>query len=152
MEYVTFYNSPIGEIEIKADEKFITSLDFVFKSNDKLPEKLNPVLRQCRKELDMYFHGKLKNFNVKVKPEGTDFQKSIWKAIRSIKYGKTMTYGVIAKKTGNPNSIRAAANACAKNPIAIIIPCHRVIGSNGNLTGYSSGIWRKEFLLNLEKE
>ncbi len=151
MEYVTYFNSPIGEIEIKSDEKFITSLDFVFKSNEKLPEKLNPVLKQCKKELDLYFQGKLKTFTVRVKPEGTEFQKSVWKAIKTVKYGKTMTYREIAKKTGSPDSVRAAGTACGKNPVAIIIPCHRIIGSNGKLTGYSGGIWRKEFLLKLEK-
>lgn len=152
MEYTAYYNSPIGEIETKADDKFITSLDFVFKAKDKLPEKLNPVLKQCRKELDLYFRGKLKTFSVKLKPEGTDFQKSIWKAITSAKHGKTLTYKQIAEKAGNAKSVRAAGTACGKNPIAIIIPCHRIIGSDGKLTGYAGGLWRKEYLLKLEAE
>jgi methylated-DNA-[protein]-cysteine S-methyltransferase len=100
--------------------------------------------------LQSYFEGDLQNFNLKLDPEGTDFQKKVWDLLYKIPYGKTWTYAEMANKLGDPKVIRAAASANGKNPVAIIIPCHRVVGTNGSLTGYAGGLENKRFLLDLE--
>ena len=111
----------------------------------------NPHFKTLEKELEEYFEGKLKDFTVPLAPVGTDFQKKVWEILRTIPYGTTRTYQQQADILGNPKAVRAVANANGLNKISIIIPCHRVIGSNGTLTGYGGGIWRKQKLLELEK-
>jgi methylated-DNA-[protein]-cysteine S-methyltransferase len=109
-----------------------------------------PVLLQLRTELDEYFAGTRKSFNVKLAPEGTEFQRAAWTALTKIPFGQTRSYGEQAASIGNPKAVRAIGAANGKNPIAIVVPCHRVIGANGTLTGYAGGLDKKEFLLKLE--
>jgi len=110
----------------------------------------NVFLRQARRELAEYFDGKRKRFEIALAPEGTKFQRAVWKAIYKVGYGKTITYGELARSAGNPGSARAAGAATGRNPISIIVPCHRIVGSNGSLTGYAGGLDRKRALLALE--
>ena len=151
MEHIfkAYYNSPIGYIQILGNEHSIISLDFIDEINN--DEKRNDLLNTCITELDEYFKGKRRSFSLNLLLNGTDFQKKVWKALINIPYGKTVSYKDIAKAIGNEKSARAVGNANNKNKIAIIVPCHRVIGSNGLLTGYAGGIWRKEWLINHEK-
>lgn len=147
--FKAYYNSPIGYIQILGTEHSIISLDFIdeIKNN----EKRNDLLNTCITELDEYFNRKRQSFSLNLLLDGTDFQKKVWNALINIPYGKTVSYKDIAKAIGNEKSVRAVGNANNKNKIAIIIPCHRVIGSNGSLIGYAGGLWRKEWLINHEK-
>ena len=107
-------------------------------------------LRECVLQLKEYFKGERTNFNLLLNPQGTKFQKLVWKELCDIEYGKTTSYLVQSKKIGDVKAVRAVAAANGKNPISIVIPCHRVIGSDGSLTGYAGGIWRKKWLLDYE--
>ena len=143
------FNSPVGLIEIKGTEKDIKSVSFVEEENagsNTFPD----VILQCKRELDEYFNGNRKTFNVSLNPDGTDFQKSVWNELLKIEFGNTSTYMAIAKKLNNPGAVRAVGLANGKNPIGVIIPCHRVIGEDGSLTGYAGGLWRKKWLLDHE--
>lgn len=108
------------------------------------------VLRQAKRELAEYFAGKRKRFAVALSPKGTPFQRSVWKAIATVGFGETITYGELARRAGHPGSARAAGAATGRNPIGIIVPCHRIMGANGSLTGYAGGLQRKRALLALE--
>jgi methylated-DNA-[protein]-cysteine S-methyltransferase len=110
----------------------------------------HPVLRQARRELKEYFAGKRARFSVRLDPQGTVFQRAIWKAIAGVGFGKTIAYGELARRAGCPGSARAAGAATGRNPISIIVPCHRIVGSTGSLTGYAGGLARKKALLELE--
>ena len=101
-------------------------------------------------QLNEYFTGNRKTFNLKLNPQGTEFQKKVWEALQNVPYGKTITYLEQSKVLGNVKAIRAVAGANGKNPISIVIPCHRIIGSDGSLTGYAGGLWRKKWLLEHE--
>jgi methylated-DNA-[protein]-cysteine S-methyltransferase len=147
----TYYNSPIGLIEITGTEDLITSLYFVDDELNPHP-KSNSYLENCTTQLDEYFNGKRKDFNLKMEPDGSEFQKKVWNELRNIRYGETKSYLQVSKILGDVLAIRAVANANGQNRISIIIPCHRVIGSNGSLTGYAGGIWRKKWLLQHEKK
>lgn len=149
MHCIYKYNSIIGDIFISADENFLLSVQFV--NHNFIENKENKIIRQTIKQLDEYFRGKRKKFELPLNPKGTEFQKKVWQQLMNIPYGKTSTYKDIATLIGNTNASRAVGNANNKNPIAIIIPCHRVIGSNNKLTGYAGGLDKKEKLLNLEK-
>lgn len=149
MHCIYKYNSIIGDIFISADENFLLSVQFV--NHNFIENKENKIIRQTIKQLDEYFRGKRKKFELPLNPKGTEFQKKVWLQLMKIPYGKTATYKDIATLIGNTNASRAVGNANNKNPIAIIIPCHRVIGSNNKLTGYAGGLDKKEKLLNLEK-
>ena len=107
-------------------------------------------IAQCRRELREYFRGERRFFDMPLAPEGTDFQRRVWDAIARIPYGETITYAELAKRAGSPGSARAAGSATGHNPLGIIVPCHRVVGSDGSLTGYAGGIERKTRLLELE--
>lgn len=156
--------TPLGTMIACANENGICMLEF--SDRKALPTELkeiskhfdanivqgeNPHFKTLEKELEEYFEGKRKDFTVLLAPVGTDFQKKVWKILRTIPYGTTRTYQQQADILGNPEAVRAVANANGLNKISIIIPCHRVIGSNGTLTGYGGGIWRKQKLLELEK-
>jgi len=143
-------NTPIGKMIATADEKAITSLDFTDETDSTSSE--NPLLIRLEEELREYFEGKRQSFTLPLSPNGTVFQKEAWKRLCAIPYGETISYATEAKVFGNPKAVRAVANANGRNPIAILIPCHRVIASDGGIGGYSGGVWRKEFLLALEKE
>lgn len=147
---VTYFDSPIGLIEIQSDNGEIISLDFL--KEKRYDEKLEPVLAEAKRQLKDYFDGKRKVFDLPLKTTGTEFQNKVWKELTKIPYGKTLSYKDIAVCIGNENACRAVGNANNKNKIAIIIPCHRVVGSNGKLVGYEGGLWRKKWLLEHELE
>lgn len=144
-----YYNSPIGILEISCENNCLTALKSVAKV--KTSSKETDFYKKIRIQLDEYFSGKRKDFDIKVTQNGTDFQKKVWKELLKIPYGETVSYSEIAKNIGNKNASRAVGGACNKNPIMIVVPCHRVIAKNGNLTGFAYGLTMKEFLLNLEK-
>jgi methylated-DNA-[protein]-cysteine S-methyltransferase len=120
--------------------------------NAEIVERDDEILEKTRRQLDEYLEGRRKAFDVPVLMTGTDFQKRVWKALMRIPYGATSTYGQIAKAIGNPRAVRAVGGACGANPIAIIVPCHRVVGSNGGLVGYGGGLPLKRRLLALEQK
>lgn len=145
----TYYKTPIGTAKIEGDNNGIFAVTLIEESIDtslKIPEDLS----ECVQQLSEYFNGTRKKFNLKLNPQGTDFQKCVWNELLNVPYGKTRTYLEQTKKLGNIKAIRAVASANGKNPIWIIIPCHRIIGSDGSLTGYAGGIWRKKWLLEHE--
>ncbi|MCL4299245.1 MAG: methylated-DNA--[protein]-cysteine S-methyltransferase [Anaerolineae bacterium] len=113
---------------------------------------LPPVMAACLAQLDAYFKGEGREFSFKLEPAGTDFQKAVWRQLLTIPYGQTASYLDVARQVSNEKAVRAVGAANGQNPIAIIVPCHRVIGSNGQLTGYGGGLWRKAWLLNHEKK
>lgn len=152
---ITYYKTPIGTAKIIGDDSGIQSisvldseLDIERSRNeqDEIPE----CLQKCVTQLNEYFSGSRKEFNLKLNPQGTDFQKKVWGELLNISFGKSRTYLEQSKSFGDPKAIRAVASANGKNPIMIVIPCHRVIGTDGSLTGYASGIWRKKWLLEHE--
>ncbi len=143
------YDTPLGKIGIGADEGFIKSIDFGGADSGVNCE--TELIKRAWTELSEYFEGRRRRFTVPVAPEGTEFQKRVWSELREIPYGETRSYGEIAEALGGKNAARAVGMACNKNPVPIIIPCHRVIGSGGALTGYASGITIKEKLLDIEK-
>lgn len=144
-------NTPIGIAKINGDADGVRSIIF---SNKKPPitKEIPKVLQECVSQLEEYFNGTRTEFMVKTNPQGTDFQRKTWKTLQEIPYGKTISYIQQSKILNKPNALRAVANANGKNLLAIIIPCHRVIGSDETLTGYAGGIWRKEWLLEHEIE
>ena len=144
-----YYNSPIGILEITCENNYLTALKSVAKVKTSSNE--TDFYKRIRTQLDEYFSGKRKVFDIKITQNGTDFQKKVWKELLKIPYGETLSYSEIAQNIGNENASRAVGGACNKNPIMIVVPCHRVIAKNGNLTGFAYGLTMKEFLLNLEK-
>lgn len=145
-----YYKSPIGVIEIKGNDEGIVSLYYLEK--DTVSFETPDCLAECVKQLDEYFKGTRKNFSLKLNVSGTDFRKKVWQKLQDIPYGETCSYLDIAKAIGDEKAVRAVGGANHNNSINIIIPCHRVIGSSGNLTGYGGGLWRKNWLLKHEKK
>ncbi|MEI4623055.1 methylated-DNA--[protein]-cysteine S-methyltransferase [Bacillus pfraonensis] len=145
--YRAYYDSEIGLLEITANDEGITSVIFV---EERKEETKNQIVEQCLTELDEYFHQKRTEFTVPLSAIGTQFQKSVWDALYTIPYGVSASYLDIAKKVGNTKAVRAIGGANSRNPISIIVPCHRVIGKSGKLVGYAGGLWRKEWLLKHE--
>jgi methylated-DNA-[protein]-cysteine S-methyltransferase len=144
-----YYKTPIGTAKIVGDDKGINSISIIDEAQE--TSKEIPIsLQECVQQLDAYFKGSLKKFNLKLNPQGTDFQKRVWNALLNVPFGKTRSYLEQTKKIGDVKAIRAVASANGKNPIWIVIPCHRIIGSDGSLTGYAGGIWRKKWLLEHE--
>jgi O-6-methylguanine DNA methyltransferase len=133
---------------ISADEKGITSIRFV--SESAAEASPSALTLACCEQLEAYFDGHLTTFSVPLNPSGTAFQQQVWGQLQAIPYGQTVSYGAIANGIGKPTASRAVGMANGKNPLTIIVPCHRVIGSNGKLTGYAGGLTRKQFLLALE--
>lgn len=149
--------SPVGDITLIADENSLCAIYWPNQKpdNSKFPDlekKNSKVLRLAAKQLGDYFKGKRIEFDLPLRPVGTDFQEQVWKALTKIGYGDTVSYANIANKIKNPKAVRAVGAAIGRNPISIIIPCHRVIGSNGKLAGFAGGLSTKEFLLNLENK
>ncbi len=142
------YPSPVGTLWIEAEQGYITSISYREQQQGEKAE--TPLIRQAYSQLDEYFRGERKQFDLPLKPAGTPFQQQVWQALRKIPYGETRTYGEIAAAIGNPRACRAVGMANHCNPIAIVIPCHRVIGTNGSLTGYAGGFDIKQKLLELE--
>ena len=149
-KYISYLKSPIGQIKITADDNAVNSILFVFDDTEIEPENSNNIIEKCKQQLKEYFTGKRKEFDVEIRQEGTEFQQKIWSELIKIPYGKTVSYNDIAKKVGGRNMMRAVGAANGKNQISIIVPCHRVIGSDGKLIGYAGGMWRKEWLLKHE--
>lgn len=151
-----FYQSPHGKMLLVANDDGLSGVYFdgqkYFPQTD--PEWRqdagNVFLHQAKRELAEYFDGKRERFDMTLAPEGTPFQRAVWKAIFKVGFGKTITYGELARRAGSPGSARAAGAATGRNPISIIVPCHRIVGSNGSLTGYAGGLDRKRALLALE--
>jgi methylated-DNA-[protein]-cysteine S-methyltransferase len=144
-----YYSSPVGVLEIKSADNQITHL--LFKDSvGTSSETISDVMKECIHQLDEYFAGNLQNFSLPLAPEGTHFQESVWKALQTIPYGQTICYKQLAEKVGNPKACRAVGTANGRNPIAIIIPCHRVIAADGSLGGYAGGLDVKTTLLRLE--
>ena len=146
------YNSPVGRLLVELENGFLVRLDFADGSQAEGKNgNESALLAKVAMQLDEYFRGARKNFDLPLNPAGTEFQRKVWDALLAIPYGETRTYREIAEAAGCPRGFRAVGMANNKNPIAIIIPCHRVIGSNGKLVGYASGLGRKEALLALER-
>lgn len=149
MRYELVIESPVGLLTLASDGEALTELRFGDHGTNMEP---CPILVETARQLAEYFTGARREFSVLLRPEGTEFQRSVWTALRSIPYGSTATYGEIAAAIGNPSACRAVGGANNRNPIAIIVPCHRVVGVNGDLTGYAGGLPTKEFLLALERK
>ena len=146
-----FINSPLGTIEILGDDEVVTSINFV--EEKKLSEGVFPSeVTLCIKELNAYFQGNLLDFNFNFQQNGTDFQQKVWAGLLKIPYGTTLSYLELSRRLGDEKAIRAVGTTNGKNKLAVVIPCHRVIGSDGSLTGYAGGLWRKEWLLNHERK
>ncbi len=145
---LSYLDSPCGMIAISADDSGLTSVAFV--EHITRAESPSLITEQCCAQMQRYFDGALTAFDLPLNPSGSAFQQRVWKQLTTIEYGVTASYGAIAKQLGQPTASRAVGMANGKNPLAIIVPCHRVIGSNGTLTGYAGGLERKRFLLTLE--
>lgn len=149
-------NSPVGRLQLFAKDNQLTAIlwdnqDFASLGvTAKKATASNTVLVEAKKQLQEYFAGKRTTFNLALSPKGTDFQQQVWKALRKIPYGKTFSYLDIAKTIKKPSAVRAVGGAIGKNPLSIVVPCHRVIGANGKLTGFAGGLEKKAILLNLE--
>ena len=144
----SYYKSPIGILEIICNNNILVSLKLVDCCEKTTVE--TDFIKDMKNQLDEYFSGKRKVFDIKINPTGTDFQKSVWKELQKIPYGNTKSYSEIAAAAGNKNAQRAVGYACNKNPIMIIIPCHRVVSKNNNIGGYAYGKNIKQKLLNIE--
>ncbi|MBU1101380.1 MAG: methylated-DNA--[protein]-cysteine S-methyltransferase [Bacteroidetes bacterium] len=149
--YKTYYQSEIGWIEITGNDDGVMTLEFV-EARGVSGESLPKCIDECVTQLDEYFQGKRQEFSVKLNWQGTEFQVKVWEALLTVPYGKTASYMGIARKLGDEKAVRAVGTANGRNNIAIIVPCHRVIGSSGSLTGYAYGVWRKDWLLKHEAE
>jgi methylated-DNA-[protein]-cysteine S-methyltransferase len=153
-EYKAYYPSEIGLLEISGTEEGIKAIKFIEDGErDRSADEtgLPPVIAAGLAQLGEYFRGKRQEFKLDLDPGGTNFQKTVWRCLATIPYGQTVSYLDVARSIGNNKAIRAVGAANGQNPIVIVIPCHRVIGSNGQLTGYGGGLWRKAWLLNHEK-
>lgn len=148
--FETYISTKGKTLRIVSDRYAVKEISFVshiVETDSELPE----ILLKASAQLLEYFEEKRTTFDLNLNPDGTEFQKKVWDLLQTIPFGKTFTYALMADKLGDPKVIRAAASANGKNPIAIVIPCHRVIGSDGSLTGYAGGLENKRFLLDLEK-
>jgi len=153
---IQVHPSPIGPLTLVSEGQRLVGCYFANSSTAKKlqrkthPNTNDPILNQARDQLDRFFSRKLQAFSVPMAPRGTEFQVRVWRALQSIPYGKTASYGAIAGRIGRPTAARAVGTANGRNPICIFVPCHRVVGSDGSLTGFGGGLERKEFLLALE--
>jgi methylated-DNA-[protein]-cysteine S-methyltransferase len=154
--YFAYYDSPLGQILLTASESALTGLHFV-------GEKYYPgvsatwinddgvaILKATTKQLDEYFAGSRTSFDLALAPDGTEFQRKVWRALTQLGFGETLSYAQLAQRIGQPKAVRAVGAANGRNPISIVVPCHRVIGADGSLTGYAGGLARKQALLRLE--
>ncbi|MEZ5536911.1 MAG: methylated-DNA--[protein]-cysteine S-methyltransferase [Thiolinea sp.] len=146
--FIDYLNSPTGIIEIKASEQGITNVNFVESRSDNINP--NTHTTACKQQLEEYFAGELREFDLPLDAQGTEFQRQVWQQLQNIPFGASCSYQELADKLQNPKAVRAVGAANGKNPVAVIVPCHRVIGSNGTLTGYAGGLERKAWLLKHE--
>ncbi|MDR1583825.1 MAG: methylated-DNA--[protein]-cysteine S-methyltransferase [Prevotellaceae bacterium] len=154
MLYTIHTQSPLGTVEIKADDKYVTSIRLIKSADnispEKKPDEVAEHIRQCISELKEYFAGVRTHFTVPIKQSGTDFQQKVWQQLLKIPYGTTISYLEMARRLGNPKLTRAVGGANHNNKLWIVVPCHRVIGADGSLTGYAGGIECKQWLLQHE--
>lgn len=143
-----FISSPLGITKIMGDENGIAIISVL--SEGTISTTVPNHLQEAVLQLQEYFEGKRTEFTFKLNPKGTDFQQKVWQELRNIPFGKTISYLDLSKELGDVKAIRAAASANGKNPLWIVVPCHRVIGTDGSLTGYAGGLWRKKWLLEHE--
>lgn len=148
MKYKHTYKTTAGNIEIVEENNYIIGINF--NEESKIEDKETELIKETYTQIDEYLLGKRKTFNVPIKMKGTEFQKKVWKELTKIPYGETRSYKQIAERIGNPKACRAVGMANHNNPIAIIVPCHRVIGANKKLVGYAGGLDVKENLLEIE--
>lgn len=143
-----FIKTPLGTAKITGDDTGINAISIL--EEGEITKKIPKVLKEAVNQLQDYFNGKRTTFDFKLNPHGTEFQQKVWQALLEIPFGKTVSYMDITKKLGDVKAIRAVASANGKNPLWIVVPCHRVIGTDGSLTGYAGGLWRKKWLLEHE--
>jgi methylated-DNA-[protein]-cysteine S-methyltransferase len=143
-----FIESPLGITKIVGDADGISVISIL--SEGDVTTKIPTNLKECVSQLQEYFDGRRNDFTFKLNPQGTDFQQKVWQELLNIPFGKTMSYLDLSKKLGDVKAIRAVASANGRNPLWIVVPCHRVIGTDGSLTGYAGGLWRKKWLLEHE--
>jgi methylated-DNA-[protein]-cysteine S-methyltransferase len=148
VEGLGYYESPLGVYKITSRDEEINAVELL--RDVKVEENITPVIQQCKDELDEYFSRGRKFFTVPLNPEGTTFQNKVWSELQEIPFGTTINYSELSQRVGDLKAIRAVGLANGQNPIAIIIPCHRVIGKDGNLVGYAGGLDKKEWLLEHE--
>ncbi|MGN6165933.1 MAG: methylated-DNA--[protein]-cysteine S-methyltransferase [Flavisolibacter sp.] len=146
--YTTFLSSPLGFLKIQCSDEHVKAILFTEEASAENDE--HELLTKCAKQLEDYFEGSRKQFDLPLGQDGTAFQLKVWDLLYQIPYGKTISYNQLAKQYGDLKAIRAVASANGKNNLSIIVPCHRVIGSNQSLTGYAGGLWRKKWLLEHE--
>ncbi|CAM3823839.1 MULTISPECIES: methylated-DNA--[protein]-cysteine S-methyltransferase [Flavobacterium] len=143
-----FINTPLGTAKIKGDENGVSVISIL--QEGEISKEIPLELKEAVSQLNDYFEGNRTQFTFEINPKGTDFQKKVWKALLEIPYGKTISYLDLSKQLGDVKAIRAVASANGKNPLWIVVPCHRVIGTDGSLTGYAGGLWRKKWLIDHE--
>jgi methylated-DNA-[protein]-cysteine S-methyltransferase len=149
MLYNGYYTSPLGPIKVQCSEEFVKAVVFCSEVVEKEHNE-HTLLTQSMLQLDAYFNGQQNAFSLPIQQDGTAFQKKVWELLQKIPFGKTISYQQLAKQYGDLRAIRAVASANGRNNLAILVPCHRVIGSNQSLTGYAGGLWRKKWLLEHE--
>jgi methylated-DNA-[protein]-cysteine S-methyltransferase len=147
--YTTYHSTPVGLLRIQCSDKYIKAVLFAEEAKEQTSDE-HKLLQTCARQLDEYFAGKRKEFTLPLNQDGTEFQVKVWNLLSKIPFGKTISYHTLAKQYGDLKAIRAVASANGKNNLAIIVPCHRVIGSDQSLTGYAGGLWRKRWLLEHE--
>jgi len=156
VKYFDYYESPLGRMMLVANDDGLTGVYFIGQKHYLRPESgwrkdpVNKALRKAKKELGEYFARKRKRFDLPLAPEGSAFQHAVWQAIAGVPFGETISYAELARRAGYPKGARAAGAATGRNPIGIIVPCHRIMGSDGSLTGYAGGLEKKRALLALE--
>jgi len=144
-----FINSPLGITKIIGNESGISVIS-ILNDETEISSEIPKILKEAISQLQEYFDGSRQNFTFKLNPSGTDFQQKVWRELLKIPFGKTMSYLDLSKKLGDVKAIRVVASANGKNPLWIVVPCHRVIGTDGSLTGYAGGLWRKKWLIEHE--
>jgi len=149
--YRGYLDSPIGRVEIAATEEEVVRVEFIEDKKPIVAPATSPALAAAVRQLDEYFRGRRRVFELMLRLDGTAFQTRVWQALLDVGFGETASYGEIARAIGRPKSTRAVGAANGRNPISIIVPCHRIIGNSGALTGYGGGLWRKEWLLRHER-
>ncbi|CAN5484460.1 methylated-DNA--[protein]-cysteine S-methyltransferase [soil metagenome] len=149
----TSYDSPLGPLRLVAEDSHLVGI--YLPDHRRAPAPVDagdsPVLAEAKRQLDAYFAGETETFDLPLRPKGTPFQARVWEELRRIPHGETISYAELARRIGQPSAVRAVASANARNPLSIVVPCHRVIGTSGKLTGYAGGLDAKRFLLELER-
>ncbi len=151
-EQLIYMDSPVGRIAIRGTADYISAVLFIDGAATEPTPEAAPLLHACAQQLLEYFEKKRTQFDLPLQQQGTAFQQQVWQQLTTIPYGQTITYLALAKRVGNVKSIRAVGTTNGRNSISIIVPCHRVIGSDGSLTGYAGGLWRKQWLLDHEND